>query len=318
MAVEVVIERPMLTEVEDAVLAVGTIEANERVELKPETSGILEEIFFTEGQEVMRGSRLFALASRKEAAKVAQAAAEEKLAEANAARARSLAGTRAISLQEVDQLESQVSVKTATRQLEQEHLLERLILAPFDGTLGPRLVSPGQYVNAGTHLATLVDDSRVKVTFRIPERQLASVRHGQQGRLRLAAYSDRVFVGQVDLISPEVDQSTRTVEVRLLAENGERLLKPGMFARVELVVGSRQHAVVIPEGALIPSLDRFSVYVVEDGVAKLRSVQMGVRMPGRVEVREGLSADDLVVVSGTQKLVDGTRVTASKPVAAAR
>jgi membrane fusion protein, multidrug efflux system len=313
MAVQVVIEQPEVTTVEDTVVAVGTIEANERVELKPEAAGVIESILFTEGRQVRQGEKLFGLASRKEAARVAQAAAEEKLAEANVARARTLIGTRAISQQEVDQLESQVAVKAATRQLEEELLLERSIVAPFDGTLGPRLVSPGQYVNAGTLLATIVDDSKVKVTFRIPERQLALVRQGQQGRLRLGAYNDKSFFGQVDLINPEVDQATRTVEVRLVAPNAEHLLKPGMFARVELVVGSRAKALVIPEGALVPSLENFSVYAVEDGVAKLTPVQLGVRLPGKVEIRDGLSASQPIVVSGTQKLVDGMKVIAAKP-----
>jgi membrane fusion protein, multidrug efflux system len=315
MAVEVFIEPPSVTIVEETVVAVGTIEAKERVELKPEAAGIIEDIFFTEGQQVNRGDKLFALSSRKEAARLAQAAAEEKLAEANVARARALIGTKAISLQEVDQLESQVAVKSATRQLEQEMMLERQIIAPFHGTLGPRLVSPGQYVTAGTPLATLVDDSTVKVTFRIPERQMALVRPGQEARLAVSAYPDREFAGQVDLISPEVDQATRTVEVRLIAQNKGQLLKPGMFARVELIVGARQHALVVPESAVLASLDRFSVFVIENGVARLTPVQLGTRMPGRIEVKSGIAAGQPIVVSGTQKLVDGMKVIAAEPVA---
>ena len=314
MATEVVIEKPILTPVEDILAAVGSVEANERVELKPKASGLIETIHFSEGQRVNRGQKLFELDLRKETAGAAQAEAEEKLARANVARARTLAGTKAISQQELEQLENQAAVKAATRQVELELLSERTLVAPFEGVLGPRLVSPGQYVNAGSPLVTLVDDSKVKVRFRIPERQLALVRLGQDGRTRVGAYGDRVFDGKVDLINPEVDEATRTAEVRLAVPNPDSLLKPGMFARVELLVAARPQAVVIPEGALVPSLDQFSVFIVEAGAVKLTPVQLGVRMPGKIEVRGGLSAGQEIVVSGTQKLVDGMKVIAAKTV----
>ena len=314
---EVVIAKPSLAPVEEVITAVGTIEANERVEIKPEAPGLVQTIHFVEGQRVKKDDLLFELDSHKESATVAQAAAEEKLARASVSRARSLMGTKAISQQEVEQWENQVAVKEAAQQLEMARLTERRILAPFDGVVGPRLISPGQYVTAGTPLVTLVDHSQVKIRFRVPERQLAQIRKQQQGRVRVSAYPDRAFAGTVDLINPEVDASTRTVEIRLIAPNEDELLKPGMFARVELVVGLRERAVVIPEGALVPSLERFSVFVVEDGTARLRPAQIGVRLPGQAEIREGLSIDELIVISGTQKLIDGMKVVAAKTNAAA-
>ena len=317
-ATEVMIERPSVIALEDAVSAVGTIEANERVELKPEASGLLQRVRFVEGQHVKQGDLLFELDSQKEAATVAQAEAEEQLAQANVDRARILMGTKAISRQELDQLASQVAVKTAVKRLEQERLSDRRVVAPFDGVVGPRLVSPGQYVMAGAPLGTLVDGSRLKVRFRLPERQLGVMRQGQSGRVRVSAYPDRVFNGEVDLINPEVDESTRTVEARLIVPNPDGALKPGMFARVELLVGTREKALVVPEAALVPSLDQFSVYAVEDGRARLRPVRVGLRLPGKAEVLEGLAPDQPIVVSGTQKLVDGMKVAPAKPVAAAQ
>jgi membrane fusion protein (multidrug efflux system) len=317
LATEVVIARPSVEPVEETISAVGTVEANERVEVKPETSGLIETVRFVEGQRVQQGETLFELDSRKEAASVAQAEAEEKLARANVSRAQTLMGTKAIAQQEVEQLESQVAVKAALQRLVKERLNERRIVASFDGVLGPRLVSPGQYVTAGTPLVTLVDDSQVKVRFRIPERQLAQVQVGQAGRVAVGAYPARAFVGKVDLINPVVDEATRTAEVRLIVPNEENALRPGMFARVELVVGTHAQAIVIPKSALVPALDRFSVYVVESGRAKLHTVKIGVRLPGKAELREGLSAEQEIVVSGTQKLVDGMKVIGGKPLAEA-
>ena len=312
-AVEVVIEKPAVMPVDDLLGAVGSMEANERVELKPEVAGLIEKIYFTEGQRVKKGDKLFDLDSQKEAASLAQTRAEEQLAKSNLERARKLEGTKAISQQDVDQLQSQLDVAIAARRVQEERLVERAIVAPLDGILGPRVVSPGQYVIAGAPLGTLVDASKVKVNFRIPERQLMQVKHGQKGRIRVSAYSERAFEGEVDLIAPEVDAATRTVGVRLIAPNAEGLLKPGMCARIELVVATRNQALVVPEAALVPSLDQFSVYTVENGVAHLRAVKIGNRLPSKAEIREGLLPGQEIVVSGTQKLVEGMKVVAAKP-----
>jgi membrane fusion protein, multidrug efflux system len=149
------------------------------VEIKPEVAGLIQSILFKEGDRVKKGAKLFELDSRKEVAQVAQVKAEEELARQNAERAKQLAGTRAISQQEVDQLASQVDVRRATRQLEEERLADRVIYAPFDSVAGPRMVSLGQFVNVGTTLVTLVDLDKVKVSFKIPERHLAYVKVGQ-------------------------------------------------------------------------------------------------------------------------------------------
>ncbi len=308
--VEVITGKPDPVAVEETLAAVGTIEANERVELKPEAPGLIEAVGFVEGQRVQKGQRLFELDSRKETAALAQAEAEASLARSNLERARQLAGTRAISKQEVEQLESQLAVREAIARVEQERLEDRRILAPFDGVMGPRLVSPGQYVAPGLPLATLVDDSQVKVRCRLPERQLASLRPKQTGRVRVNAYPDAVFEGTVDLIDPEVDPATRTVEVRLVTPNVDGRLRPGMFARVELVTGQRDQALVIPESALVATLDAFSVYVVDQGTARQRPVKIGVRLPGKAEILEGLGSGDEIVVSGLQNIVDGSPVKA--------
>lgn len=312
----VIFGKPVIEPVEDTIAALGSIEANERVEIKPEVSGLIQSIIFKEGDRVKKGAKLFELDSRKEAAQVAQVKAEEELARQNSERAKQLAGTRAISQQEVDQLASQVNVRAATRQLEEERLADRIIYASFDAIAGPRMVSLGQYVNAGTTLVTLVDLDKVKISFKIPERHLAHVKVGQEARLGVGAYPDKIFTGKVDLINPEIDPTTRTVEVRLIAANPEGLLKPGMFARVELVTNRRENGLVIPEGALVAGLGNFSVYLVTGGVARVQLVKLGVRMPGKVEIASGLTVTQDIVVSGTQKLVDGANVVHSPDVPA--
>jgi membrane fusion protein (multidrug efflux system) len=251
--------------------------------------------------------------SRSEAAVVVQAEAELQLAESNLERARTLIGSNAISQQELDQLESQVAVKSAALRAAQQDLSERFIDAPFDGRVGARHVSPGQYVHAGTSLVTLVDDSTVKVRCRVPERRLGLLHPDQPGRVTVTAWSERVFEGIVDLIDPVVDAETRTVGIRLLVPNKDRRLQPGMFAHVTVVVRTREQSLVIPEAALVPSLETFSVYRVEDGQARLTPVTLGVRLAGRVEIVDGLDAGSEFVASGLQKIVDGMSVVPMEP-----
>jgi len=299
--------------IDETIAAVGTIEANEIVELKTESPGRITAIHFTEGKRVAAGDKLFELDAEKEAAQLAQARAEEEIAAQNLERAKRLAGTKAISQQELDTLASQVAARAAARRLHEERVRDMTITAPFAGVVGPRRVSVGQYVDSGQSLVTLVDSARVKVSFRIPEREAARFKLGQVVRVRTSAYPEQVFEGEVDLLSPVHDEATRTAPVRALVPNPDGRLKPGMFARVETVVARRAAALVIPESAVVPGLEVFSAYTVSNGVARLSPIQLGVRGRGSVEILAGLSAGDPIVVQGTQKLVDGSRVIAGAP-----
>lgn len=294
--------------VEDRLSAVGTVQANEQVTIMPEASGLVRAIHFTEGQRVETGTLLFELDDRKEKAQLEQARVDLDLARQNAERVEQLAGTRAISKQEIDQVRSQVTLKEAIEAFAEKRVAEMRIVAPFAGVLGPRAVSIGQFVTVGEPLVTLTDDSRVKVVYEVPERHVAELRTDQRVELSVAAFADRRFPGQVDLISPRVDEATRTVEVRAVADNPDRLLRPGMFARVETITGSRPAAVVIEERAIVPSLEGFAVYVVTNEVARLREIKLGQRLAGRAEVRQGLDPGQMIVVSGLQKIVDGSAV----------
>ena len=128
------------------------------------------------------------------------------------------------------------------------------------------------------------------------------------GRVRVSAHGSENFLGTLDVINPEVDVATRTLQARLVVPNPDGRLRPGMFARVELVLGSRPGALVVAESALVPSLDDFGVFVVDQDRARLRPVKVGVRLPGKVEIREGVTAEAEIIVAGTQKLVDGSRI----------
>ena len=308
---EVIIAPVAESSVEDLLNAVGSIEANEQVQLKAETAGVITCIGFTEGSPVAAGDLLFEMDSAKEQALLDQVKAEADVARQNLDRARQLAGTRAISAQELDQLASLVEARTAARRLQEEQVSDMRIVAPFAGVVGARQVSAGQYVDRGQPLVDLVDKSKVKVAYRVPERRVSQLHLDQEVRVAVTGYPDQIFHGRVDMVSPVVDEATRTVLVRAIVPNPDGLLNPGMFARVETLIERREKSLVIPESALVASLDGFSVYVVDDGRAGLTPVTLGIRGRGTAEVRSGLEKGQPIVVRGTQKLVDGMAVTAA-------
>ena len=311
--VEVDAERVTTAEVVETLGAVGTIHPNESVDIKSEAEGVIKAIHFTEGQIVEAGQKLFELDAGKESAQLARAQADSEIARITLERSKTLAGTKAISQQEIDDWKARLAGREAEVALYKEQLSDTVVLAPFRGVVGPRNVSIGQYVSPMVVLVTLVDQSKVKVVYGVPERDLARVRIEQPVQLRVAAYADKSFTGQVDLIDPTVDAATRMVQVRAIAPNPEGLLKPGMFAQVETVVARRPNAIVVSERALIPSLRGFGVYTIKDGTAVLQPIKIGVRQPGKVEIAEGLTPGQEIVVGGTQKIVDGAKVVASAP-----
>jgi len=311
MPVEVDAVQASTSPVEDRLAAVGSLQANEQTTLMPEAPGRIKAILFEEGQRVTVGAPLFELDDEKEAAQLALAAADLDLARQNAKRAEALAETKAISRQEIDQMRAQVNLKEASRLYQEKRAREMHLSAPFAGVLGPRAVSLGQFVNVGTALVTLTDDTRIKVQYRLPERHLPLLKAGQEVTLRVSAFPDKAFPGKVDLVNPEVDQQTRTVQLRALVPNPDGLLKPGMFAHVETITGRRDDAIVIPERAVVPSLAGFSVYTIVTNTARAVAVEIGQRMEGKVEIRKGLTAGQPVIVGGLQKIIDGTLVTAA-------
>jgi membrane fusion protein (multidrug efflux system) len=179
---------------------------------------------------------------------------------------------------------------------------------PFAGRIGLRRVSLGSLVGPGTVITTLDDTDVIKVDFDLPEVYLSRLEPGLTVRARSAAWPDQEFVGSVSSVDTRVDPISRTIRVRSVMPNENGLLRPGMFLTVTLLNESVE-ALVIPERALIPERSMQYVFVVADNrIAERRVVRIGRRRPGEVEILEGLSAGEMVIVDGTQKARDGQTV----------
>jgi membrane fusion protein (multidrug efflux system) len=193
--------------------------------------------------------------------------------------------------------ESEADLKIAEERVE-----DCALLAPMDGILGERFVGPGDYVDVAGGMVRLVAVDPLKVNFTVPERYRGNLLLGQEVLLSVEAYPGDTFQGKVIFISPSLDLETRSVRVKAQVSNSNDRLRPGFFCNVQLVISTHEQAVVIPEEAIIPRGDHFFVYAVEGGKAKKKQVVLGQRMPGRVEIVEGLSPGTEVITAGHQRV----------------
>ncbi|HXF96655.1 MAG TPA: efflux RND transporter periplasmic adaptor subunit, partial [Gemmatimonadales bacterium] len=275
------------------------------VELRPEVEGRIVAILFREGQEVARGAPLFKVDDAELKAQAARAEAERDLARQALERTRRLLADNASSPADLERAEATARSAEAQYQLLRIRLERTLVRAPFAGVVGRRLVSLGDYVNSGTPLVTLQTVNPQRAAFHVPERYAARLRRGQTVEFRVAALPDRTFTGEVEFVDPVIELPARTILVKALVPNGQRLLHPGMFIEARLATEIRPDAVVIPEDAVLPLQGANVVWVAADGKADRREVTLGVRTPGFVEVRSGIRAGELVVVGGAERLFPG-------------
>lgn len=300
-----------------AITAVGSLRSDESVTLRPEVAGRIATIGFAEGQRVQKGAILVRLDPTVNEAEVKQARANMTLAKSKYDRAVDLAKSNFISGQARDEAESNMKVAEAALAVAEAKLAKTEIKAPFSGIIGLRQVSLGDYVKEGADLVNLEAVDPLKVDFRVPEVYMKQVRAGQPIEIALDAIPGRTYAGRVFAINPLVDAAGRAIVIRAQVSNPDTSLRPGMFARVRLITEERQDALVLPEQALVPSGSEQFVFRVVDGKAQRARVEIGQRGDGRVEIRQGVGPEDVVVVAGQLKLREGVPVTLSGPAAPA-
>ena len=296
----------------DAVRATGRIEAVQAVELRPDEQGRITGLLFREGQLVARGAPLVRIDDALLRAQLERADADRDLARQQLVRIRSLREQNAATPADLERVEAAARSANAAVSLLQLQIARSIVRAPFAGIVGQRFVSVGDYVTTGTSLLTLQTVDPQRAVIEIPERHAASLRQGQNVEFTVAAEPGRTFVARVDFIDPVVDATSRTIQVKGLAPNRDRLLKPGMFIEARLATATRANAVVIPEDAVQPLRTANIAWVVDKGKASRRVVQLGVRSQGFVEVTSGVSAGEIVVVGGLERMGEGMPL-AGKP-----
>ncbi len=291
-----------------SVRAVGSVLADASALLRAEVPGQIVGLHFDDGQRVGEGDQLYSVEATVLEAEVNEARANAEQAEAAYNRARELIDDKLVSATEFDTARAAYNVAIARLRSSEARLSKTVVRAPFDGTAGLRRINIGDYATIGQELVDVVRLDPLRVEFTVPETQLAQVREGQEVQVTVGAYPDEVFTGTITAIAPQIDVAGRSVTLRARLPNPDYKLRPGLFAQISITLDVDNNALLIPEQAIWPIGSDKTVFVVVDGKVTQRIVQIGQRLPGMVEIVDGLSAGEELVTAGQMKLYDGAAV----------
>ena len=298
---------------EATVEAIGTVLADASATLRAEVPGQILERHFDDGQQVAKGDRLFSIEATVLEAEENEARANADQAEAAYKRAQRLIDEKLISDTDFDTARANYNVSVARLLSSQARLSKTVIRAPYDGFVGLRQINVGDYATIGQELVNVVRLDPLRVEFSVPETLLAQIRPGQDIDVAVGAYAGELFKGRITAIAPQIDVAGHNVTIRASLPNRDLRLRPGLFAQVTVTLDVKPDAIMLPEQAIWPMGQEKTVYLVVDGKAVRRTVRIGQRTPGRVEVVEGLQVGDEVVTAGQMKLFDGAAVRTVRP-----
>ena len=302
---------------------IGNLRASDAIDVTSEVNGIVTEIKFTEGQAIKKGNILFLLDASIEKAEISIQKADVNrwtaLLERRQRLARSaekLSETKNIARTRLDQLLTdetealaQLQIAKATLQIAERRFYKKIVRAPFDGIVGLKLKSIGEYLEPGEVITSLDSIDPIELDFEVPESAISALKIGAEINAFTRAWGDEVFSGIVKSINTRVNLESRSITVRAKINNTNLKLKPGMFMIVKLPVVTHKNAIIIPEEAVLTDGTLRTVYVIKDGITNSKAVKLGQRLPGEVEVLEGISSDAIVITGGIQKVRDGSKVT---------
>ncbi|HEY1489724.1 MAG TPA: efflux RND transporter periplasmic adaptor subunit, partial [Verrucomicrobiae bacterium] len=305
---------------QDTFSAVGSITAVQGVTLTPELAGTVSEIAFESGAVVNKGDLIVRFDTGTEEAQLKAAQAQLEWTRVSVERARKLHTDSTVSQSELDQAEASYLQAKANADVIQAAIDKKTIRAPFAGKLGIRQVNLGEYVDAGKPIVSLQSLTTVYADFSLPQQTLSQIKTGMTVRVSLDTYTNKQFQGTLTALNPDLDASTRSVRLQATLDNAEQLLRPGMFARIEVVLPSVEDVLVIPATAVLSAPYGDSVYLIENStngpglVAKQQFVHVGRAKGDFVAVDNGLKAGDQVVASGLFKLRNLAPVTVNNEI----
>lgn len=285
----------------------AALEARSQASVVARATGVVKDVYVDVGSPVRAGQPLVQLDTERPRLALAQAQAQMRKLEANYARAQQLIQQQMISSGDLDDLRYNLENARAQYAAAKLELDYATVTAPIDGVVAARrpTVKPGNLVQIGMDVVTIVDASVLEATLSVPEREIAKIKPGQKVELVADALPGKAFTGVVDRVSPVVESGT--FRVTAVFEGGDEL-QPGMFSRLAINYDERADALLVPRIALLEDGGEPAVYVIRDGKAARAGVKLGYDESGWVEVREGLQAGDEVVVAGKVSLREGSAV----------
>jgi len=298
--------------------AIGSVTAVQGINVTTELAGTVKEIAFESGGVVAKGDLLVRLDTSLEEAQLRAAEAQMEWARVSLERARKLRAIDTVSQSDLDSADAAWKQGKANADAIRATIAKKTIRAPFAGRLGIRIVNLGEYLDTGKPVVSLQSLTPIHADFSLPQQELAQLRAGMRVRLTTDAFPDRPFEGVLNAMSPELDAATRSVKLQARFENADQLLRPGMFARAEVLLPDEDEVLVIPATSVLSAPYGSSVYLIESStngsgglVVRQQFIRTGRARGDFVSVETGLKPGDKVVSSGLFKLRNGMAVTES-------
>jgi len=300
------------------ITAIGSVTAVQGVTVTPELAGIIREIAFESGAVVAKDALLVKLDTSTEEAQLRALEAQAELARLTLARERTLRSDNMVPQSELETAEATLKQTQGMADATRAIIQKKTILAPFAGRLGIRLVNLGQYLDTGKPIVSLQSLTPIYADFSLPQQELARLQTGMRVRVTTDTYPGRQFEGTLSAINPDLDAQTRSVGLQATFGNAEQLLRPGMFARVEVLLPEEQPVLVIPATAVLSAPYGDSVYVIESKMGKdsgkpelavrQQFIRTGRAQGDFVSVESGLKPGERIVSAGIFKLRNGMSV----------
>jgi membrane fusion protein, multidrug efflux system len=305
--------------------AVGSLRAVKGADLSLEVAGVVDELAFNSGDDVEAGAELMKLRDADDRAKLDSLKATAELNEITYQRDQKQFQLQAVSQATIDT--DAANLKNAKAQVAQQQAIldKKFLRAPFAGHLGIRAVDLGQYLGAGTTIVTLQALDPIFLDFFVPQQAVDQVKIGQQVAVKIDAYKDQTFTGEISAVNPKVDATSRNVQIRATLKNADHKLLPGMYATVEIPTGGPQSLITLPQTAIAYNPYGNTVYIVDtkgndasgkpQQIARQTFVTTGATRGDQVAVLKGVNEGEMVVTSGQIKLHNGSIVLIDNTVA---
>jgi len=286
----------------------GSLNANESVTLRTEVSGLVENIYFKEGQEVKKGQLLVQLNDDDLRAQLSKLQYTRKLNQDIEKRQQQLFAREAISKEEYETALTTLQTSKADIDVTQAEIRQHQIKAPFDGTIGLRAISVGSYLNPADDIATIYSINPIKIDFSVPGKYVSEVDVGDKIEFTVDAYENESFNGEIYAIEPKINADTRSISIRAICDNKEGKLLPGQFAKITVTISTFETALMVPTEAVIPELNGKRIFVMDNGVIGSEAIETGIRTADKVQVTKGLSPGDTVITTGILQVRTGMEV----------
>jgi len=315
------VAQPRYEEVAHTLEAIGSFLPEDEVTVGAEVDGTIKKLFVDEGAIVQKTQPLleiddekFRLVVDETSAQLRESHARLANSQSTLARMTKLLQDGVVDQQRFDDARTQVALhQAAVEKLQallnqvQKSLRDTHVVAPMEGIVSTRMVAVGEYVKVGAALLKIVDSNPLKLVFSLPEKDAGLIRSGQKVIISTRVYPGATFDGSIYFINPKIDTATRTIEVKAWVDNSAYKLRPGFFVDVTVMLDKRQ-ALVLPESAVTVREGRIIAMAVENGKVVYRRVTPGVRFDGKVEVLDGVSTNDTIVIYGRSEITEGTNV----------